>query len=107
MGDVPVPGYQTFWTNKRSTLKSEYQSLVQQYPDADAQVKQLFKLLGDIEDVVGHTPASVEESAERTAIVNAADNGANYCKALHVETLFSALYGTYTVTLDECLRRAP
>jgi hypothetical protein len=73
MGDVPVPGYQTFWTNEGSTSKSEYQTLVQQYPDADAQLKQLLKLLGDIEDVAGHTPASVGESAEWTAIVNAAE----------------------------------
>jgi hypothetical protein len=34
--------------------------------------------------------------------VNAAEeNGASYCKALHEKTLFSALYGTYTITLEE------
>jgi hypothetical protein len=59
-------------------------------------------LLGDIEDVTGHTAASVGESAEWAAIVNAAEGkGANYCKALHVKTSFSALYDTYTVTLGE------
>jgi hypothetical protein len=88
MGEFAVPGYQTFWTNKRSTLKSDYQTLMQQYPDADAQLKQLLKLLGDIEDVAGHIPASVGESAEWAAIVNAAEeNGANYCKGLHGKTL--------------------
>jgi hypothetical protein len=62
-------------------------------------LKQLYKLLGDIEDVAGHTPASVGESAEWGVIVNAAEeNGLSYCKALHGKTLFSALYGTYTVT---------
>jgi hypothetical protein len=87
-----VPGYLTFWTNKRSTLKSEYQTLAQQNPDADSQLKQLFKVLGDIEDMEGHTPASVRESAEWAAILNAAEeNGANYCKALHGKTLSSAL----------------
>jgi hypothetical protein len=64
MGDSQVPGYQTLWTNKRSTLKSEYHTLVQQYPEAEAQLKQLIKVLGDIEDVVRHIPASVWESAE-------------------------------------------
>jgi hypothetical protein len=62
MEDVPVPGYQKFLMNKRSTLKSEHQALVQQYPYADAQLKQLFKVLGDIEDGMGHTAASVGES---------------------------------------------
>jgi hypothetical protein len=92
-----VPGYQSFWTNKPSTLKSEHPTLVQQYPDAEAQLKQIFKVLGDIEDLAGHTPASVWKWA---AIVNSAEgNGANYSKALNRKTLFSALHGTYTVTV--------
>jgi hypothetical protein len=37
LADVPMLGYQKFWTNKWTTLKSEYQMLVGQYPDADAQ----------------------------------------------------------------------
>jgi hypothetical protein len=83
-GGVPVPGNQSFWTNKCSTLKSEHQILVQQYPDADAQLKQLLKVLCDMEDVERHVPASVGESEEWAAVVNAAEeNGASYCKALH------------------------
>jgi hypothetical protein len=96
MGDVPVPG---FWTNKRSTLKSEHQTLVQQYPDADAQLKQLLRVLCDMEEVARHIPASVGESEEWAAIVNAAEeNGASYCKALHGKPIFSAPYGIYTAT---------
>jgi hypothetical protein len=64
-------------------------------------------VLGDIEGVTRHIPASVGESAECAAIVNPAEeNGASYNKALHGKTLFSALYGTYTVTLDEHPSRA-
>jgi hypothetical protein len=56
----------------------------------------------DIEDVAGYTPASVGESQEWSAIVNTADeNRQNFCKALIGKTLFSALYGTYTVALQE------
>jgi hypothetical protein len=109
MGDVSVPGYQIFWTNKRSILKSEHRTLVQHYPDADAQLKQLLKLLGVIENVARHTPASVGESAEWASIVYAAEgNGPNYCKTLHGKTLFSVLYDIYTVTLEELkdLRKA-
>jgi hypothetical protein len=92
MGEFPMMGYQTFSTIKRSTLKSEYQSLVQQYPDADAKLKQLLKVLGGIEDVAGYTPVSVGESAELAVIVNAAEEN---CKALLGDLRFSALYGTY------------
>jgi hypothetical protein len=64
MGDIPVPGYQAFFTDQRKTLKSEYQLLRSQYPDADAQLKQLFKVFCDIEDVAGYSPASVDDSEQ-------------------------------------------
>jgi hypothetical protein len=64
MADVPVLGYQTLWTNKLYALKSEYQTLVQQYPEADVQIKQLLQVLRDIEKAARHIPASVGESAE-------------------------------------------
>jgi hypothetical protein len=73
MADVPVPGYQTIWINKLSALKSEYHTLVQQYPEADSQLKQLFQVLGDIEDVARRIPATVGDSAEWSPIVNAAE----------------------------------
>jgi hypothetical protein len=102
MGDVPVPGYETLRTNKLCALKSEYHTLVQQYPEADAKLKQLLQVLGDIEDMAGHIPASVGNSAKWAAIVNAAEeNGASYWKGLHGKTLFNALYDIYTVTLQE------
>jgi hypothetical protein len=75
---------------------------VQQYPEADAQLKQLLKVLDDIEDVARHIPASVGESEDWAAVVNAAEeSGASYCKGLRGKPLFSVLYGTYTVTLQE------
>jgi hypothetical protein len=83
MGDVPVLGYQIFWTNNHSTLKSEYQSSVQQYPKADTQLKRLLKVLGDIENMARHIPVSIGESVEWAVIVNAAEeNGASHCKGL-------------------------
>jgi hypothetical protein len=101
-GGCPGAGIPNILDEKRSALKSQHQTLVQQYPDADTRRRQLFNLLGDIEDVAGHTPASVGESPEWAAIVNAADeNGVSYCKGVHGKPLFSAMCGTYTVTLDE------
>jgi hypothetical protein len=62
MGDALMPGYQAFWSDKYISLKSEYQQLLGQFPDVDAQLKQLSKVVGDIEDFAGHTPASEVES---------------------------------------------
>jgi hypothetical protein len=102
MAAVPVPGYQAFWADKRASLQAEYNTLIEKYPDADTQYRQLYSALCATEDVAGYTPAVVGESAEWTAVVSSAeDNRANYCKDLTGKTLFSALYGTYTVTLKE------
>jgi hypothetical protein len=102
MVDVPVPGYQAFWANERTTLKSEYQRQIGQFPDAHAQLRQLFQVLCDIEDVAGYPPALVGESEQWSSIVNAAEeNRQNFCKALSGNTLFNALYGIYTVALQE------
>jgi hypothetical protein len=46
---------------------------VQQYPEAEEQLKQLLQVLGDIENVARHIPASLGESTEWSAIVNAAE----------------------------------
>jgi hypothetical protein len=59
MEDVPLLGYQEFWKNKRTTLRAEHQLLVAKYPEAEAQLKRLFKIMCDIEVVAGHAPASV------------------------------------------------
>jgi hypothetical protein len=102
MVDIPVPGYQAFWIDQRKALTSEYKRLLNQSPDADAQLKLLFKVLCDIEDVAGYTPASVGDSDQWPSIVDTAEeNRQNFCKALGEKTLYSVLYGTYTVALQE------
>jgi hypothetical protein len=102
MAVVPLLGYQKFWKYKCKTLKLEYQELVGKHPDAEAQLRQLFRVFCDIEDVAGYAPASVGESDKWTAIVNTVEeNCVNYCKAFSGKTLYSTLYGMYTVTLKE------
>jgi hypothetical protein len=68
MTDIPVPGYQAFWTEKRKALKAESKRLLSQSPDAEAQLKQLFKVLCDIENVAGYTPNSVGDSHQWSSI---------------------------------------
>jgi hypothetical protein len=102
MAGVPVPGYQAFWADKRVSLEVEYKTLVGKYPEADTQYRQLYRTLCAIEDVAGDTPAVVGERAVGTAVVSdAEENRANYCKALSGQTLLSAMYGTYSVTLTD------
>jgi hypothetical protein len=102
MAAAPVPGYQAFWADRRSSLKSEYQVLIKQFPNADSQYRLLYETICDIEDLAGCTPAAVGESAEWLAIVNTAEeNRASYCKALSGSVLCSALHGPYTVALKD------
>jgi hypothetical protein len=72
MAGVPVPVYQQFWADKRSSLPEEHQNLVKMYPDAASPIKLLFKVLCDIEDLAGCKPASVGKNVECATIVSQA-----------------------------------
>jgi hypothetical protein len=102
MAGVPVPGYQAFWEEKRASLQEYHPSLIKKYPDSDAQYRQLFNVLCHIESLASFTPSAVGNSPEWQAVVSSAEeNRANYCKALSGKTLLNAMYGTYTVALQE------
>jgi hypothetical protein len=59
-------------------------------------------VLSDIEILAKCTPAKARESSEWTSIVRSAEeNRANFCKILKGKPLYSALYGIYTLTLNE------
>jgi hypothetical protein len=81
MAVIPATGYQSFWANKRSSLKFEDQRLFEQLLAMNTQLKQLFKVLCDIKDVAGHISSSVGESEQWSAILNVAEkNRQNFCK---------------------------
>jgi hypothetical protein len=73
MAGVPVPAYQHFWVDKRSSLKNEYKDLVSKNPDAVASIKQLLKVLCDLEDLASYTPLSVGQSEEWASITSSAE----------------------------------
>jgi hypothetical protein len=100
MAAIPVKAYKQFWTDKRLSLNTKYNDLASTYRDAAPSTKQLLKVLCDIEKLANSTPISVGESKEWADIISLAeDNQEDYCKVLKGKTLFSALYGMYTVTL--------
>jgi hypothetical protein len=74
MAGVPVLAYQQFWMDKKTSLKTEYNSLVGTHPDAAASIQQLLKVLCSLEDLASCTPASVGESEEWAAIVSPAED---------------------------------
>jgi hypothetical protein len=62
----------------------------------------LYKVLCNIEDVSGYTPTLVGKSQEWESIVSTVEeNCASYCEALSGKPLYTALYGSYTVALQE------
>jgi hypothetical protein len=102
MAGVPVPAYQKLWVDKRASLKNAYKGLTATHPDAVPFMHQLLQVQCDIEGIAGLTSASVGESKEWAAIVDSEEeNHESYFQALRGKPLFSALYGTYTVTLNE------
>jgi hypothetical protein len=102
MAGVPVPAYQQFWADKRASLEKEFQTTGKTYPDTVACMQHLLKLLRDLQSLAGCTPRPVGESEEWAAIIRAAeDNLESYSMTLQGKTLYSALYGSYTVTLND------
>jgi hypothetical protein len=79
MADIPMPGYQAFWTDTYNKL--EYQQQTGQFPDADAQLKQLFKVIRNIEEMAKYTPASVGESEQWSTIVSTAEENRTSAKS--------------------------
>jgi hypothetical protein len=70
-------------------LKPENQQVIGQFPDADAQLKQLFKVICNIEEMARSTPASVGESKQWSSIVSTAEEiRQNFYKALTGKTVF-------------------
>jgi hypothetical protein len=58
-GGRPCAGVPGILDGKRGDFKSQYRQLLGQFPDTDAQLKQLFEVVCNIEDVAGYNPASV------------------------------------------------
>jgi hypothetical protein len=81
-------------------LHSEYKDIVAKYPDAAPIMEKVHKVLCDIVSIAGCTPANVGRGKEWESIVESAEQDRRQlCDSLKGKLLFSALYGTYTVTL--------
>jgi hypothetical protein len=90
MAAVPVKTYKQFWIDKRLSLNTQYKDLASTYPVAAPSIQQLLKVLC----------VSVGESKEWADVISLAEvNREDNCKVLKGKTLFSAVYGMYTVTL--------
>jgi hypothetical protein len=64
------------------------------YPDGASIVRQIYKILSDIENLAGCMLAKVWESSEWASIVNIAEEKTvNFRKALNGKPHSSALYG--------------
>jgi hypothetical protein len=97
--DVPKPGFQKYWRQALSLLKSESHARTNKYPEAVSVVQQVHKVISDTDILAKCTPARMGESSQWTTILKSAEeNRAKFCKFLDWKMLFSALYSMYKVT---------
>jgi hypothetical protein len=102
MADMPVANFEKHWQHELNSLREEYKDIVKDNPDEEGSVKQVAKVLGDIVSLAGCTPANVGESKAWAGVVESAiQDRITFCKHLKGKQLFNALYGTYTVALNE------
>jgi hypothetical protein len=101
MAGTQVTEYEQYWLHEVNSLHSEYKGIVAKYPDAAPVMEKVHKVLCDIVRIASYTPANVGRGEEWKSIVESAEQDRRQlCDSLKVKLLFSALYGTYTVTLS-------
>jgi len=102
MAGVPVSEFEKHWQHECQCLKEEYKDIIKLHPDAADTIEQVYKVLGDIVALAGCTPASVGESEAWSHIVKATKvDRTEFCRVLSGKQLFSALYGMYSVALND------
>jgi hypothetical protein len=102
MASAEIPAYEQFWLREYNSSQSEYKDIISKYPDAGKVLRDVYKVLGDIVSLAGCTPANIGTCSEWTRIVDSAkESRIGLCKCLKRKNLFSALYGTYSVTLSD------
>jgi hypothetical protein len=101
-GGCATAGLSTVWDRQAVIAQTQYKDRTNKYSDVAPTMKQLLKLLCDIEPLANSTPIAAGESKKWAAVISSTeDNRENYCKVLKGKTLFCALCGTYTVTLHD------
>jgi hypothetical protein len=81
-------------------LQTSYKGIIAKHPDSDGVLQQVYKVLGDLVSLAGCTPTNVGESEQWVHTVNAAiTDKISLSKILKGKSLYSALYGAYTVAL--------
>jgi hypothetical protein len=102
MASAQTPAYEQFWLREYNSLQSEYKDIVTKCPDADKVLREVYKVMGDIVSLAGCTPANIGTCSEWSRIVDSAkESRIGLCKCLKGKSLFSALYGTNSVTLND------
>jgi hypothetical protein len=61
MAKLPTPKFQKLWSNLTESLRLEYESTIQQHPEADAVMERVCGVLTAIARLVECSPASVGE----------------------------------------------
>jgi hypothetical protein len=111
MVGVTVSEFEKHWQHECQCLKEEYKDIIKLHPDAADTIGQVYKVLGDIVALAGCTPASIGESEAWSHIVKTTKvDMTEFCKVLSGKQLFSALYGMYSVALNDlkrCYRPVP
>jgi hypothetical protein len=100
MADVAEAIFRKYRRQELSSLNSQCHAITNKYPEAVSVVQQVHKMLSDIE-ILANAHLLKWGETERTTVVNSAENRANFCKFLDGKSIFSALYGMYTVTLNK------
>jgi len=102
MAVVPAMDFETYWKNEVEALRAAYKEVITTHPEAKMTLEKVHEVLTKIGSLAGCTPGEVGRSKEWTKIVEEAEaSRISLCDLLEGETLFSALYGVYSLALTD------
>jgi len=94
--------YEEHWHNELKSLRKEYKELIKQHLDARDTIQKVHNILNDIVRLAGYTPRKIGKNEAWDCVVSRTEaDKMSLCRVLDGKSLFSALYGVYSLNLAE------
>jgi hypothetical protein len=103
MADIPVLGFQKYWTQKLTSLKYECHTIMNKYREAASVVQQVYKYSVTLRTLLDAHWLKWGKDLSELLLWIWCRRRKHVCKALHGKPLFSALYDMYAVRLNELM----
>jgi hypothetical protein len=102
MAQLPLFPHEEHWHIELEFQRVESKALLKKHPEVREAIKRVHVMLIDIASLVECTPKKIAESKEWATLFHRVEaDRVSLCRMLEGKTLFSNLYGVYSITVSE------